>query len=146
MTAELEAGHPVAHVAWKGGDYVASCACGWRSDPQPRVEALPLRCGAAYELRMRGDYATVRTPLGAQRTYRLWPLKGLAEMVRAPGASGTPARYEHAAQDAPLRLVLEDGRSFLVELRTCDGCGKAIDGYGVHDGRGKLFCDVDCRT
>lgn len=97
--------------------------------------------------RMR-DYAAVRVDGRPDRVYLLFPAKGTAELANAPGVgpAATPARYDASGEEsAPLRIVLDDGRSFIVTLRTCDECGAAFEGYGCLDGEGNLFCEAECR-
>ena len=97
--------------------------------------------------RMRRDYAAVSLPNRDDRVYLLYPAKGTAELVKAPGVgpAATPARYDAGAESDPLRLVLDDGRSFIVVLRTCDECATPFEGYGCLDGEGNLFCEEECR-
>jgi hypothetical protein len=141
----MTAGHAVEQVQVAPVRYVARCRCGWQSDEEITPYALPLNCGAAHDERMRREYACVQLPLGAARFYRLHAHSGLAELIPTRGIVATKAAYAHAGEGQPLRLELEDGRSFIVELRTCEACCDTFEGPGVQDGNGHLFCDEDCR-
>ena len=132
----------MTHTEQRSGTYVLRCLCGWESEPASHPAALGNTCQAKFEEEMRRTYAVVRLRSG-DCYYRLQD-NGLALRVATRGIVASPGAYVVDDAEAPLRLALEDGRSFLVVLHTCDQCGESYE-IGENDSHGHGFCGADCR-